>query len=253
MMPASTVRRYGRRAFVWLVAVGLAAVGAGVMYFGTPHHGTDSGVDTVEGNPGVTLTERDGSYIIEPADGTPAAGLVFYPGARVHPDAYLAPLAPLADRANVTVVVPRLPLNLAVLDQGEAAAYVDRSSPDRWYVGGHSLGGAMACRYAAQNPSSVEGIVLFGSYCDRDISRTELAALSVTGSADTVLDRERYEASRDNLPDDATVRELPINHSQFGDYRGQRGDEPSGLRYDIAHERLANVTVEWFRTQRCQS
>jgi len=248
-MDASSLRRHGRRAFVWLVAAGLLVGGAGVVYFGTPHHGSDSGIAAVEADQSVTVTEREDTYTIEPAGGQPTAGLVFYPGARVHPDAYLASLAPLADRAGVTVVIPKLPLNLAVLDQGAAAAYVDRADPDRWYVGGHSLGGAMACRYAARNPDAVEGVVLYASYCDRDLSGTGLAALSVTGSADTVLDRERYEATRENLPANATVRELPINHSQFGDYRGQRGDEPSGLHYERAHERLANVTVEWVRTR----
>ena len=115
-------------------------------------------------------------------------------------------------------------------------------------MGGHSLGGAMACRYAAANPDAVAGLVLFASYCDRDISGTGLAALSVTGTADTVLDRDTYEASLANLPADATVRELPgLNHTQFGAYSGQPGDAPSGSSYDRAHARLANVTVPWFQ------
>jgi len=239
--------RYVRRALVWLVAIGVLAAGAGVLYFGTPHHGPDTSVAAVEADPNVTVTERDGTYTLEPADGASTVGLVFYPGARVHPDAYVASLAPLASEANVTVVVPKLRLNLAVLDQGAAGGYVTDSRVGNWYVGGHSLGGAVACRYAAENPETVEGVVLYASYCDRDISGTGLEALSVTGSADTVLDRDTYEDSRDNLPADAATRELPLNHTQFGSYRGQRGDKPSALSYATAHERLANVTVTWFR------
>ncbi|MFC6756504.1 alpha/beta fold hydrolase [Halomicroarcula sp. GCM10025894] len=121
---------------------------------------------------------------------------------------------------------------------------------ENWYVGGHSLGGAMACRYAAENPEAIEGVVLYASYCDRDISGTGLAAMSVTGSADTVLDSDSYEENRENLPSDATIRELPLNHTQFGSYRGQRGDKPSDRSYATAHDRLANVTVAWFRSQR---
>ena len=248
-MSRDAFRRYARRAFVWLVAIGVLTAGAGVLYLGTPHHASDASVASVEADPSVTVTERGGTYTLEPADGESTTGLVFYPGARVHPDAYVASLAPLASDANVTVVVPKLRLNLAVLDQGAASGYVTDASAETWYVGGHSLGGAMACRYASENPETVEGVVLYASYCDRNISETGLTALSVTGSADTVLDRDAYENNRDNLPADATTRELPLNHSQFGSYRGQRGDAPSNRSYAAAHEQLANATVAWFRAQ----
>jgi len=243
------IRRYARRAFIWLVAVGVLVAGVGVVYVGTPHRGTDAGIAAVEADPSVTVTEQDGTYTLEPAARESTAGLVFYPGARVHPDAYVGSLAPLASDANVTVVIPKLRLNLAVLDQGAATPYVSDSAVESWYVGGHSLGGAMACRYAARNPETVEGVVLYASYCDRDISGTGLTALSVTCSADTVLNGDTYGENRDNLPADATVRELPLNHTQFGSYRGQRGDGPSPVSYATAHKRLANVTVAWVRTQ----
>ena len=245
-------RRYGRPLLTGVVVLLTVAVVAGGAYLGAPHHGTDESVAAVESNPDVAVTERDGSYTIEPATGAPSAGLVFYPGGRVHPDAYLAALAPLAAEANVSVVVPRMPLHLAVLGEGRAGRYVTNGNVQRWYVGGHSLGGAMACRYAAERPDAVEGVVLYAAYCDRDVSGTGLDALSVTGSADTVLDSDAYESNRDNLPADATVRELPLNHSQFGSYRGQRGDSPSNLSYAAAHDRLANVTVSWLRAQRGQ-
>ena len=246
---SDALRRNAHRAVVWLAVAGLIAVSAGVVYLGTPHHAPDGSVAGVEDDPNVTVTEQRGTYTLEPTEGDSTAGLVFYPGARVHPDAYVASLAPLASRANVTVVIPKLRLNLAVLDQDAASAYVADASVERWYVGGHSLGGAMACRYAADNPEAVAGVVLYAAYCDRDISGTGLAALSVTGSSDTVLDRDTYEANRGNLPADATVRELPLNHTQFGSYRGQRGDEPGNRSYATAHDRLANVTVQWVRAR----
>lgn len=248
-MNRTTVRRQGKRLIVWLVAIGIVAFVGVLLYFGTPFHGTDASIEAVEENPNVTLTQEGETYIIEPASSGSDVGLVFYPGGRVHPDAYLATLAPLASDANATVVVPKLPLNLAVLDQGAAAPYISNSDIERWSVGGHSLGGAMACRYARANTASVDGVVLFASYCDRDISDTDLAVLSVTGSADTVLDSDSYESNLDNLPPDATVRELPLNHSQFGSYRGQPGDEPGSLSYAVAHDRLANVTVPWLRAE----
>ncbi|MFC7132961.1 MULTISPECIES: alpha/beta hydrolase [Salinibaculum] len=248
-MNGQRLRRLGRRLGAWLVAAAVVAAAAGIVFVGTPFQGFADSVDAVESDPGVTVTQRGDTYVLEPASVKSATGIVFYPGARVHPDAYLATLAPLAREANVTVVVPKMPLNLAVFGQGTASRYVTDSDVDTWYVGGHSLGGAMACRYAHANPDTVEGLVLFGSYCDRDISGTDLAVLSVTGSADTVLNRDRYEEGLGYLPADATVREFPINHTQFGSYSGQPGDSPSAVSYDAAHEQLADVTLAWLRGQ----
>ena len=249
-MDTAKWQRRGTRLGVWLVAVAIVVAAAGVVYVGTPFHGPDASVAAVEANPSVTVSQQGETYVLEPTGTDASAGLVFYPGGRVHPDAYVGALAALADAGDLRVVIPKMPLNLAVFGQGVASRYVSGTPIDRWYVGGHSLGGVMACRYAEANPDSVAGVVLFGSYCDRDITETTHAVLSITGSADTVLDEQTYTNRLELLPPDATVREIAINHSQFGDYRGQRGDSPSGLSYDTAHERLTDVVQRWLRAQR---
>jgi len=242
---------------VWAVTLLVVLATVGLVVVSTPYEATAGSIDSVAADERVTVTAVDGGYRLEPADAEPAAGLVFYPGALVDPGAYVESLAPLAAEANVTVVIPRLPLHLAVVDYGaggtplwehRASAVADRHpSIDRWYVGGHSLGGAMACRYANDNPRAVEGVVLYAAYCDRDVSGTGLAALSVVGEGDTVLDRAAYERNRENLPAAATVAELPgLNHTQFGSYTGQRGDSPTGTSYERAHARLNGVAVPWF-------
>ncbi|WP_309484928.1 alpha/beta fold hydrolase [Halorhabdus salina] len=225
----------------------MAIVGV-LLYFGTPFHGSPESIQAVQENDQVALQVVGGDYVLTPANATSATGLVFYPGARVHPDAYLSSVAPLVAEANVTVVVVKLPLNLAVLERGAATGVMQESAVDQWYVGGHSLGGAMACRYAKHNPDRVSGVVLFGSYCDQSIEETDLAVLSVAGEADTVLDWGTYAQTTGNLPANATVRTIPgVNHTQFGSYTGQPGDQPSGTTYAVAHQRLANVTVSWFQ------
>lgn len=241
--------RQRERVAVWLL-VAVVLVGAGgLLYFGTPLHGSDASVQSVLDDDRIAVDQTDGTYVLRPADTGSDVGLVFYPGGRVHPDAYLSSLAPLVREANVTVAVVKMPLNLAVLDQNAADRVIgSRDSIDQWYVGGHSLGGAMGCRYAGENADRVDGLVLFASYCDRSIDDSDLRVLSVTGGADTVIDRETLRTNADNLPDGATVRRLDgVNHSQFGHYTGQPGDEPSGTAYSVAHRRLANVTVPWFR------
>jgi len=240
--------RNRERLAVWTLVIVLLAVVSSLLYFAAAFHGSEASIQAVQTDDRINLEQKGGGYVLSPADRTSDVGLVFYPGARVHPDAYLSVLAPLVTEANATVVIPKMPLNLAVLDQGAAADIIGQHDVEQWYVGGHSLGGAMACRYASENQKQVSGVVLFGSYCDRSISDSGLRVLSVVGKQDTVLDWNSYENNKENLPANATVAELAgLNHTQFGSYTGQPGDEPSGTADAVAHRRLANVTVPWFR------
>ena len=252
----SLARSQGPRLVVWLVVAIIAVAALAVGFFGTPYQGSPESIAAVADDDRITIDRTAEGYVLEPADTTPEAGVVFYPGGRVAPSAYVGSLSALPREANVTVVIPAMPLNLAVFDYGLAAtglgshaadsAMAERSEIDDWYVGGHSLGGAMACRYAATHDA--EGLLLYASYCDRDLSERDLAVVSVTGSADGILNRTAYEQNRDNLPPSARVVELEgVNHTQFGTYRGQ--DEPSGTSYETAHRRLNSVVVPWLQNE----
>jgi dienelactone hydrolase len=242
------IRANGKRVVVWVVALLLIVATGFTLYFGTSLHGREPSVRAGQSNDAVTVSHSNGVYVIEPADGTATAGFVFYPGGRVHPDAYLSSLAPFAARADVVVFIPKMPLNLAVFDPDAAGSVIARH-PDinQWFVGGHSLGGAMACRYASTHPE-LAGLVLFAAYCNREVSG--MAVLSVTGGADVVLSRESYRRNRENLPASATLTVIPgMNHSEFGSYTGQRGGQPARIGYEVAHDRLASVVVPWFENR----
>lgn len=252
------VVKQGKRLTGWLVVAFVVLLAAATIYVGTPFHATTGSIDTVQADDRISVERTDGGYLLEPATTEPRAGLVFYPGGRVHPDAYVESLAPLVREANVTVVIPRMPLNLAIFDYLGARSGLSPSAATvamdefpaivDWYVGGHSLGGAMACRYARDNAEKLDGLVLYGAYCDRDISDSGLRVLSVVGEADTVLDWEAYDENLANLPDSATIAAIDrMNHSQFGRYTGQPGDEPAPTSYAEAHERLNSVAVSWLR------
>jgi hypothetical protein len=248
-MADSRIRRLTNRRWklgigIVLVAI-LIVVGGVAVYFSFPHHGTSSSVQSVVNDPRVSLSTTDGVTVLSPPNGTSTVGLVFYPGARVAPDAYYASLAPLVRRANVTVFVPKMPLNIALLDVGAAGEIRSRYPGIRtWFIGGHSLGGVAACRYA--NSHEVRGLVQFASYCDKNVSERPIDVLSVTGSMDTVLNREAYRASRNLFPPNATFREISgMNHTEFGSYRGQRGDSRATISYNVAHRRLADIVVPW--------
>ena len=87
--------------------------------------------------------------------------LVFYPGAKVDAAAY-APLMRRLAAAGLDACLVKMPFHLAVFDVN-AADRVMRAHPyEHWYVGGHSMGGAIAARYAADHP--VDGLILCAAY-----------------------------------------------------------------------------------------
>ena len=256
-MDRSTVRRQALRLCVWLGVALIVVAALAVGYVGTPYQGSAESISAVQDDPHVTVDRTNGGYVLQPANTEPQAGVVFYPGGRVDPDAYVSSLAPLVREANVTVVVPRMALHLAVVDYGLAESGLGSHAADRamaeqpdveqWYVGGHSLGGAMACRYA-ETASESDGLLLYASYCDVDVSDRDLSVVSVTGSADGVLNQQTFERNRGNLPASTRFAELDgVNHTQFGSYTGQ--DSPSATSYETAHSRLNGVVVPWLQNE----
>ncbi len=160
----------------------------------------------------------------------PEAGFIFYPGGKVEHRAY-EPLMEALAAQDILCVLIEMPFNLAVLDI-DAAEEVQEYFPEieKWYIGGHSLGGSMAASYLADNVDEFSGLVLLASYSTADLSGSALDVLSIYGSNDGVLNREKYTMYSDMLPE--TFTELVIdeaNHAGFGMYGQQDGDGEAAL------------------------
>ena len=151
--------------------------------------------------------------------------LIFYPGGMVDHAAYAPLMEEIAGQGAPCLLV-QMPLDLAVLDMN-AAKNIREAYPDvqRWFIGGHSLGGAMAASYAAKHAKDFEGLVLLGAYSTADLSGTDMRVLSLYGSQDGVLNRKKYADCLANYPQ--RFSEIVIeggNHAGFGDYGAQKGD-----------------------------
>ena len=184
-----------------------------------------------------------GSYInIQSTQLEPDTLLIFYPGGLVRPQAYTwlgVALAPL----GVQTVIPEFFTDLAVtapnraealialygendaLDAGQTEGFQPLSK--RVVLAGHSLGGAMAARYALRNPNNADALILMASFSadSDDLSALPIAVLSQAAEFDGLAELTEVQASLARLPDDTQLDVIEgAVHSFFGRYGSQRSD-----------------------------
>jgi len=184
--------------------------------------------------------------VFKPSSGQPTTGLIFYPGGKVDPRSY-APAAHALAAQGYLVVIPPMPLNLAVFAPGKAAE-VMAAYPDiqNWAVGGHSLGGSMAANFARKHPELVKGLVFWASYpaSSDNLSKENLKVASVYGTQDGLATKDKIDASRPLLP--AGTQWVAIeggNHGQFGWYGSQGGDNAASISREVQQQQAIAATL----------
>ncbi len=231
-----------RRIFISVTAVVLVLaiiVGACAVYVSDYYRADLDSIEAFASMNEVSFkTLDDGTMIFEPENAK--IGFIFYPGGKVEYTAYQPLMAACAEQGILCVLV-EMPFNLAVFDIN-AADGIQEMYPEieDWYIGGHSLGGSMAASYLSNHTDEYEGLILLGSYSTADLSETDLNVISIYGSEDRVLNREKYNSNKSNLPEGFT--EIVIEggcHAYFGMYGAQDGDGAP----TISNEEQINITV----------
>lgn len=178
------------------------------------------------GSSTVTLVNASGGYLDIRPRGAFRTLFILYPGGLVRPQAYVwlgVALAPL----GVRTVIPIFPFDLAVTDPERAAKLLPLAEGRPVFVGGHSLGGAMAARFALKYTADLQGLILLGAYSagSDDLSTLSLPTLVLAAQNDGLATLADVRAGADRLP--AGTRLTVIRgavHSFFGRYGPQRGD-----------------------------
>ncbi len=157
----------------------------------------------------------EGNLTILTPDTPSDTALIFYPGAKVEHTSYLPILEKLRQNGITTVLV-KMPFNMAIFDVSAADRVFDKLlEVKNWYIGGHSMGGAMASDYAAKHRDKFKGLILLGAYIYGDYPPTD--AITIYGTFNSNLEK--------NI--DYTENIVKIqggNHAQFGNYGKQKGD-----------------------------
>ena len=199
--------------------------------------------------------EENNWLIFKPEGIETNTGFIFYPGARVQSEAYALLAYDIAE-LGYKVVIVSMPLNLAIFGVNEAARVMNECNEiTDWVIGGHSLGGAMAARYAYHNIQKLSGLILLASYPaqNNDLSDKEINVLSIYSSNDGITSLDKINDSRDNLPDDTGWVEINGgNHSQFGWYGFQRGDNKAQISREKQQSIIVN-SIKKFMSRACQN
>ena len=230
-----------------VLLVVLVVGGVGVALWLRPHPADAAAQAAMQSS--ATLTVSTADSIITFMPNTPVkAGFIFYPGALVAPDAYAVKMRAIAEHGYAVFIV-EMPLNLAILGSSRADEVIAKHPEiTQWALGGHSLGGAMACSYLVNKPTSpIHALIFYASYCDQSFSlagRENVEVTSLSGSKDGLATPQKVAETKQYAPADTTYVTIEGgNHAEFGNYGAQSGDNTADISDEQATTQIVDATV----------
>ena len=211
-----------------------------IIYLFQYEHATDDVNKYLISNDNVIVEKIDEGYFFDSKESDKA--IIFYPGAKVEYIAYAPLLFKLAEEGYDCFLI-KMPLNISILGKNKANKIIDNYKYDNYYMMGHSLGGLEATKFAFEN-NNIKGLILLASYSTKKIDN--ISVLSIYGSNDGVLNKKEYEKNKSNLP--SNYKEVIIdggNHTQFGNYNLQEGDNVATISYDYQQEEVVKNIKEY--------
>jgi len=193
----------------------------------------------------IIVSEIRQAYSIVPLCYEMNEALIIYPGGLVKPDAYIPLAANIAEKLQIAVFIQKMPFNLAIFGSGRGRSLMKSYKYiDHWYIAGHSLGGVMAASYINENKNVFDGLIFLASYTmdKKSLAEVDIPVLSISGSEDGLVTREKIELSMDLLPESTIFAEIPGgNHAQFGSYGEQKGDNAAFISESEQHEKIVDL------------
>jgi len=194
-----------------------------------------------------------------------STGIIFYPGGLVDPHAYIETFEELVSTDGRQVVIMKVAANLAITNSGKAHRFIDDfEAVSDWVIGGHSLGGVVACMDAEAHPDAYKGLFLLAAYSISDLSDWDAPVMLLTGELDVVGNPGDLVENEPNLPprlDVLTLAEIPTNgtsgqtiyheisganHAQFGNYGAQAGDSPAAISAEAQQSEVRDFLRTFF-------
>jgi len=209
------------------------------------YHASDNALKYMKNSSDVKINKINEGYFFD-GPGKDKA-LIFYPGGKVEETSYSDILFEIA-KNGIDCFLVKMPFRLAVLSKNKANSIIkkNKDSYKNWYIGGHSLGGAMAASFASNHEKDINGLALLAAYSANKIPE-KMKVLSILGSNDKILKWNTYKNNIKNLPSNYT--EIIIkggNHGQFGDYGKQKGDGKADISITEQHKQIVESIFNIF-------
>ena len=235
-----------KRKILIFVILGIIVVGFAALFIYTnDYYRSEVSVEDYEGNSFYNIEEFSEGIFVD-GDGTTEA-IIFYPGAKVEYTSYLPLCVKLAEEGFDCFIV-EMPFHLAILGMNKAGKIMDNYEYDNWYLAGHSLGGAMAANYVADNVEEFTGLIMLAAYPTKALVSEGLKVLSVYGDEDQILNKEKVEAGAELVPE--CYREISLggaNHAGFGNYGPQEGDGEATMEREMQQERTVHYILRMMK------
>ncbi|SHI94234.1 alpha/beta hydrolase [Desulfosporosinus lacus] len=181
------------------------------------------------------------------------SALLFYPGGLVDPKAYV-PLARKISENGYKVIIVKLPFRIAFLESQKNELFslskelIQRyDEVNHWIVAGHSRGGALAAEFVKDENKLMDGLILMGTTHPKefDLSNLNIDVTKILATNDGLASEKENIEYANNLPAHTNwVKIEGGNHSQFGYYSFQIGDNKATISRDEQQILLANSIIQ---------
>jgi len=108
----------------------------------------------------------------------------------------------------------------------------------------------MAAQFAYDNPSKIQGLVLWAAYpaSGTNLTKQTLLVTTIHGTNDGLVTSTQIDSSLKLLPTNTVRVEIAGgNHAQFGWYGEQPGDNAAMIARTSQQSQIINATVELLR------
>ncbi len=187
------------------------------------------------------FNDKSGNYIVFPANNNTKKGIIIYPAAFADEKSYIPFAFNLAD-VGYSVFIAKMPFGLSMLNPENGLNFTDNFKDiKKWYVIGHSMGGAAASVFVKKHPGIISGLIFWASMPLSDMKNIKIKMLHFFATKDGFFSKKSLENAKKLLPSDTIYYTVEGgNHSQFAWYP----DMPGDLRADISREEQQKQVIK---------
>lgn len=239
---------------VGALVVIIPVLAIGWLYYSTEKNmarPTDEALQALVSDSAVEVEQGDW-IVMRPTTEEPTKGVIVYPGANCDIRGYAPLLRPIAG-AGYLVVAVSMPFDFAIFAP-DSADEVREAYPsiNEWVLIGHSMGGAMAGRYAYHHQHELAGLLFWDSYPPQpnDLSASSLPIMHIHRGTLEGDPPQKFRDMRHLFPASSRWVAIPGGiHMYFGSFNG--GGYEEEWEPLISRERQLDMvvaaTLDWLQ------